>query len=39
LPELGVTAAQLSPADKNRLSHRGVAMRTLRDQLAVRERP
>jgi XTP/dITP diphosphohydrolase len=39
LPELGVTAAQLSPADKNRLSHRGLAMRALRDQLAARERP
>ena len=38
LPELGVTAAQLNPADKNRLSHRGLAMRALRDQLAVRER-
>jgi len=39
LPELGVTAAQLRPADKNRLSHRGVAMRALRDQLAERQRP
>ena len=39
LPDLGVTAAQLEPADKNRLSHRGVAMRALRDQLAARERP
>src|SRR6202011_5540585 len=37
LPELGVTAAQLDPADKNRLSHRGIAMRALRDQWATRE--
>jgi XTP/dITP diphosphohydrolase len=33
LPDLGVTAAQLDPSDKNRLSHRGIAMRALRDQL------
>jgi XTP/dITP diphosphohydrolase len=38
LPDLGVTAAELDPADKNRLSHRGKAMRALRDQLAARER-
>jgi XTP/dITP diphosphohydrolase len=37
LPELGVTAAQLDPSDKNRQSHRGIAMRALRDQLAARE--
>ena len=36
LPDLGLTAAQLDPSDKNRLSHRGVAMRALRDQLLVR---
>jgi XTP/dITP diphosphohydrolase len=36
LPELGMTAAQLSPAYKNRLSHRGKAMRALRDQLLAR---
>jgi XTP/dITP diphosphohydrolase len=36
LPDLGMTAAQLSPTDKNRLSHRGRAMRALRDQLAAR---
>jgi XTP/dITP diphosphohydrolase len=35
LPELGVTAAQLDPLDKNRLSHRGIAMRALRAQLAA----
>ncbi|MEP6885142.1 MAG: RdgB/HAM1 family non-canonical purine NTP pyrophosphatase [Gammaproteobacteria bacterium] len=34
LPELGVTAAELDAAAKNRLSHRGIAMRALRDQLA-----
>jgi XTP/dITP diphosphohydrolase len=38
LPDLGVTAAQLSSVDKNRLSHRGIAMRALRDQLTARER-
>ena len=36
LPDLGVTAAQLEPAQKNRLSHRGIAMRALRDRLAAR---
>jgi len=29
LPELGVTAAQLDPAHKNKLSHRGSALRAL----------
>jgi XTP/dITP diphosphohydrolase len=29
LPELAVTAAQLDPARKNLLSHRGSALRTL----------
>ena len=33
LPELGLTAAQLDPMDKNRLSHRGKALRALRSQL------
>jgi XTP/dITP diphosphohydrolase len=33
LPDLGLSAAQLDPMDKNRLSHRGMAMRALRDQL------
>jgi XTP/dITP diphosphohydrolase len=37
LPELGVTAAELDEATKNRLSHRGIALRALRDQLAARE--
>jgi XTP/dITP diphosphohydrolase len=35
LPELGKTAAELDPAEKNRLSHRGKAMRTLRELLAA----
>ena len=39
LPDLGVTAAQLEPAHKNRLSHRGIALRALRDQLMARARP
>lgn len=37
LPELGLTAAQLGPAEKNRLSHRGIAMRALRNQLLARQ--
>jgi XTP/dITP diphosphohydrolase len=37
LPELGMTAAQLEPAHKNGLSHRGKALRALRDQLMARE--
>jgi XTP/dITP diphosphohydrolase len=37
LPELGMTAAQLPLADKNRLSHRGRALGALRDRLAARE--
>jgi XTP/dITP diphosphohydrolase len=37
LPDLGLTAAELDPAEKNRLSHRGIAMRALRDQLLARE--
>jgi len=39
LPDLGMTAAELDPSDKNRLSHRGIAMRALRDQLAQQCRP
>lgn len=34
LPDLQMTAAELDPADKNRRSHRGTALRALRDQLA-----
>jgi XTP/dITP diphosphohydrolase len=36
LPELAQTAAELDPAQKNLLSHRGKAMRNLREQLAAR---
>jgi len=36
LPDLGMTAAQLEPAEKNQLSHRGIAMRALRELLAAR---
>ena len=35
LPDLRKTAAELPPTEKNRLSHRGKAMRALRDQLAA----
>ena len=38
LPDLGVTAAQLDLEEKNRLSHRGMAMRDLLDLLTARER-
>jgi XTP/dITP diphosphohydrolase len=38
LPELGATVAQLDLDEKNRLSHRGTAMRALRDLLTARER-
>jgi XTP/dITP diphosphohydrolase len=38
LPELQLTAAELAPAEKNRLSHRGKAMQALREQLAGRAR-
>jgi XTP/dITP diphosphohydrolase len=31
------TAAQLDPEEKNRLSHRGIALRALREQLLARE--
>jgi XTP/dITP diphosphohydrolase len=34
LPELGLTAAELEPGRKNRLSHRGVALQALRAALA-----
>ena len=38
LPELNMTAAELDPADKNRRSHRGIALQALREQLTARER-
>jgi XTP/dITP diphosphohydrolase len=31
------TAAELDPEEKNRLSHRGIALRALREQLLIRE--
>jgi XTP/dITP diphosphohydrolase len=37
LPDLNLTAAQLDAADKNRRSHRGFALRSLREQLAARQ--
>jgi XTP/dITP diphosphohydrolase len=36
LPELAATAAELPAEEKNRLSHRGSALRALRDLIAVR---
>jgi XTP/dITP diphosphohydrolase len=33
LPERGVTTAQLPPAEKNAISHRGRALRAMRDLL------
>lgn len=35
LPELKVTAAELEPAEKNTIGHRGLALRALRAQLAA----
>lgn len=34
VPDLGRTTAELSPAHKNRISHRGQALRRMRDELA-----
>ena len=36
LPELGKTAAQLEPPEKNQMSHRGQALRELITQLQIR---
>jgi XTP/dITP diphosphohydrolase len=36
VPELGVTAAELDAREKNRLSHRGLALQALRQHLARR---
>jgi XTP/dITP diphosphohydrolase len=36
LPELGTTAAELAPSEKNRISHRGQALRELIAQLHSR---
>jgi XTP/dITP diphosphohydrolase len=38
LPDMGLTAAQLAPDEKNRQSHRGTAMQALRGRLLERER-
>ena len=35
LPELGKTAAELDPAEKNRISHRGQAMVELARKMAL----
>jgi XTP/dITP diphosphohydrolase len=35
LPGLGKTMAELSPAEKNQVSHRGIAGRAMRDQLRL----
>ena len=37
LPDLRLTAAELDSKQKNRISHRGIAMRGLRELLAARE--
>jgi XTP/dITP diphosphohydrolase len=39
LPDLGLSAAELDPARKNRLSHRGRAMQLLRDRLLAGDSP
>jgi XTP/dITP diphosphohydrolase len=36
LPELKMTAAELEPVEKNRRSHRGTALRLLRQRLEAR---
>ena len=36
IAELGASAAELDPAEKNRRSHRGTALRSLRERLAER---
>jgi XTP/dITP diphosphohydrolase len=37
LPELNASAAELDPVEKNRRSHRGMALRSLGALLAARE--
>ncbi len=37
LPDLRMPAAELDPAEKNRRSHRGMALRALRERLLARE--
>jgi XTP/dITP diphosphohydrolase len=36
LAEVSATAAELDPVEKNRVSHRGIALRALRERLAAR---
>ena len=36
LPEYGMTSAQISPEEKNRISHRGKALRLMKEELAKR---
>jgi XTP/dITP diphosphohydrolase len=38
LPDHHLTAAELTPEEKNRCSHRGRALRTLREALSARSR-
>ena len=38
LPERGCTSAQLSPEEKNKISHRGKALRLMKDKLAAGNR-
>jgi len=35
LPQLRLTVAELAPAEKNRMSHRGMAMRALREKMTA----
>lgn len=37
VPELGVTSAELSLEEKNRISHRGKALRAIREKIRARE--
>ena len=37
LPEYGMTSAELSPAEKNRISHRGKALRAIKEKLEEME--
>ena len=36
LPQYGMTSAQISPEEKNRISHRGQALEKMRKELADR---
>ena len=37
LPEYGMTSAELSPEEKNRISHRGKALRAIKEKLEEME--